>query len=58
MTLTPLEFIDERLKQFVRSHHRDLVRVIKLKQQHLNADVTISHLSKQIVSFKLNTNQV
>lgn len=57
-TVPSLEFIDYRLSEFVRLHHRDLIRAIQLKKNQLTTHIAITRLSKQIASFKLTDEHV
>jgi len=57
-TLPSLEIIDQRLKEFVRLHHLDLLRTINYQIYKLNSNIHITKLSKQLSSFHLTTKQV
>jgi hypothetical protein len=57
-TLSSLEIIDKRLKEFVRLHHLDLLRTINYQICELNSNMHIKKLSKQLSSFRLTTKQV
>jgi len=57
-TLPSLEIIDQRLKEFVRLHHFDLLRTIHFQIYKLNSNIHITKLSKQLSSFHLTTKQV
>jgi hypothetical protein len=57
-TLSSLEIIDKRLKEFVRLHHLDLLRTINYQICELNSNIHIKKLSKQLSSFRLTTKQV
>jgi hypothetical protein len=56
--LSSLEIIDQRLKEFVRLHHLDLLRTINYQIYKLNTNIHIMRLSKQLSSFHLTTKQV
>jgi hypothetical protein len=59
MTLRPVqEIIDQRLKEFVRLHHFDLLRTINYQISKLNSNIHIKNLSKQLSSFHLTVKQV
>jgi hypothetical protein len=57
-TLFPLELIDQRLKEFVRLHHLDLLRTINYQKSKLNSKILINKFSKQLLTFHLTTKQV
>jgi hypothetical protein len=57
-TLLPLEIVDQRLKQFVRLHHRDLLRIVKYQVSKLNRNILIKKFSKQLSRFGLTVKQV
>jgi hypothetical protein len=57
-TLPRLEIIDQRLKEFVRLHHIDLLRTINYQIGKLNSNIHITKLSKQLASFRLTVKQV
>ncbi len=57
-TLHPLEIMDQRLKEFVRLHHLDLLRTINYQISKLNSNILIKKFSKQLSTFHLMTNQV
>jgi hypothetical protein len=57
-TLSPLEIIDKRLKEFVRLHHLDLLRIINYQTYKCNTNIHIMKLSKQLSSFHLTVKQV
>ena len=57
-TLLPLEIIDQRLKEFVRLHHLDLLRTINYQISKLNSNILIKKFSKQLSTFHLTTKQV
>ena len=46
LTLLPLNIIDQRLKEFVRLHHLDLLRTINYGIGKLNDTIHINRLSK------------
>jgi hypothetical protein len=58
LTLPSLEIIDQRLKEFVRLHHLDLLRTISYQLSQLNSLVLINKFSKQLSTFQLTTKQV
>ena len=53
-----LEIIDQKLKEFVRLHHLDLLRTINYQINKLNSNLHIKNLSKQLLSFNLTMKQV
>ena len=53
-----LEIIDQKLKEFVRLHHLDLLRTINYQINKLNSNIHIKSLSKQLLSFNLTMRQV
>ncbi len=53
-----LEIVDQRLKEFVRLHHLDLLRTINYQICKLNTNIHIKKLSKQLSSYHLTTEQV
>jgi hypothetical protein len=57
-TLPPLEIIDQRLKEFVRLHHLDLLRTINYQIFKLNSNILIKKFSKQLSTFRLTAKQV
>ncbi len=57
-TLLPLEIVDQRLKQFVRLHHRDLLRTVKYQVSKLNRKILIKKFSKQLSRLGLTVKQV
>ncbi len=57
-TLSTLEIIDPKLKEFVRLHHFDLSRTINYQICKLNSNIHITKLSKQLSSFHLTTQQI
>ena len=58
IALPSLEFIDERLKKFVRLHHLDLLRACSYQKSKLNTQILIQQFSKQLSKFHLTTKQV
>jgi hypothetical protein len=56
--LSSLEILDQRLKEFVRLHHLDLLRKINYQVNKLNNNIQIKNLSKQLSSFRLTMKQV
>jgi hypothetical protein len=58
-TLLPLEIItDQRLKQFVRLRHRDLLRTVNYRVFILKRNVLIKKFLKQLSRFDLTAKQV
>jgi len=57
-TLFPLDIIDQRLKEFIRLHHLDLLRTIKHQIGKLNDTINIDRFSKQLLVFHLTPEQV
>ncbi len=57
-TLHPLEIIDQRLKEFVRLHHLDLLRAVNYQIYKLNSNTLIKKFSKQLSTFRLTPKQV
>jgi hypothetical protein len=57
-TLHPLEIIDQRLKEFFRLHHLDLLRTINYQISKLNSNILIKEFSKQLSAFRLIAKQV
>jgi hypothetical protein len=57
-TLHALEIIDQKLKEFVRLHHLDLLRTINYQISKLNGNILIKKFSKQLSTFRLTTKQV
>jgi hypothetical protein len=57
-TLHPLEIIDQKLKEFVRLHHLDLLRTINYQISKLNSNILIKKFSKQLSTFRLTAKQV
>ena len=57
-TLPPLEIIDQRLKEFVRLHHLDLLRAINYETSKLNSNILIKEFSKQLSTYHLTAKQV
>ena len=57
-TLPPLEIIDQRLKEFVRLHHLDLLRAINYETSKLNSNILIKEFSKQLSTYRLTAKQV
>lgn len=53
-----LEIVDQRLKEFVRLHHLDLLRTINCQIGKLNTNIDIKKLSKQLFALCLTTKQV
>jgi len=53
-----LEIVDQRLKEFVRLHHLDLLRTINYQICKLNFNIHIKKLSKQLSSYHLTIEQV
>ncbi len=56
--LPPLEIIDQRLKEFVRLHHLDLLRTINYQKSKLNTDILIKKFTKQLSAYCLTAKQV
>jgi hypothetical protein len=56
--LSSLEILDQRLKEFVRLHHLDLLRTINYQVNKLNHNIHMKNLSKQLSSFHLTMKQV
>ncbi len=56
--LPPLEIIDQRLKEFVRLHHLDLLRTINYQIFKLNSNILATKFSKQLSTFRLTAKQV
>jgi hypothetical protein len=57
-SLSSLEIIDQRLNEFVRLHHLNLLRTINNQIYKLNTNIHIARLFKQLSSFHLTTTQV
>ncbi len=57
-TLPSLEIIDQRLKEFVRLNHFDLLRTVNYQIYKLNSNIHITKLCKQLSSFHLTKKQV
>jgi hypothetical protein len=57
-TLSPLKMIDQRLKEFVRLHHLDLLRTVNYQLSKLNSNILITKFSKQLSTFHLTAKQV
>ncbi len=57
-TLTSLEIIDQKLKEFVRLHHLDLLRTVNYQISKLNTMILIKTFSKQISTYHLTNKQV
>ena len=57
-TLSALEIIDQRLKEFVRLHHIDLLRTISYQLNKLKDNIYEKELSKQLASYCLTIEQV
>jgi hypothetical protein len=57
-TLPSLEIIDQKLKEFVRSHHLDLLRTINYQIFKLHSNIPIKKFSKQLSTFRLTAKQV
>jgi hypothetical protein len=57
-TLPPLKIIDQKLKEFVRLHHLDLLRTINYQISKLNSNILIKKFSKQLSTFRLTAKQV
>ncbi len=57
-TLPPLEIIDQRLREFVRLHHLDLLRTVNYQISVLNSNILIKKFSKQLSKFHLTEKQV
>ncbi len=57
-TLPPLEIIDQRLKEFVRLHHLDLLQIFNYQISKLNSNILIKKFSKQLSTFRLTAKQV
>jgi hypothetical protein len=58
LTLVSLDVIDQKLKEFVRLHHLDLLRTINYLVAQLNSKIHINKLLKQLSLFHLTTKQV
>ena len=58
ITLSPLEIIDERLKEFVRLHHIDLVRTINYQVTKLKDNISEKQLFEQLSYYYLTMEQV
>lgn len=57
-TLSPLDIIDGRLKEFVRLHHLDLVRAIRYRIHQFKADIHEKQLGKELSYYFPNDAQV
>ena len=57
-TLHSLEMIDQRLKDFVRLHHIDLVRIVNYQKNKLKDIIYEKRLFNQISSYHLTEVQV
>ncbi len=57
-TLHPLEIIDQRLREFVRLHHLDLLRTVNHQISVLNSNILIKKFSRQLSTFHLTPKQV
>jgi hypothetical protein len=57
-TLPTLKIMDQRLKEFVRLHHLDLLRTINYQISKLNSNILIKKFSKQLSTFRLTEKQV
>jgi hypothetical protein len=57
-SLSPLQIIDQRLKEFVRLHHIDLLRTIKYQVNKLKDNIYEKELLKQLSNYNLTTEQV
>ncbi len=57
-TLLHLATIDQRLKEFVRLHHLDLLRTTNYQISKLNTMILIKTFSKQLSTFHLTKKQV
>ena len=58
ITLSSSEIIDERLKEFVRLHHIDLLRTINYQVTKLKDKIYEKELFKQLSYYYLTTKQV
>ena len=54
----PIEFLDQRLKEFVRLHHIDLMRTINYQINRFKDIIHDQQLFQQVSSFHLTTEQV
>ena len=57
-TLPTVEMIDERLKEFVRLHHLDLIRAINYQINKLKDIIYEKQLLKQLSHYYLTTEDV
>ena len=57
-TLPPLEIVGQRLKEFVRLQHLDLLRAINYQTSKLNSNILIKEFSKQLSTYRLTAKQV
>jgi hypothetical protein len=57
-TLSSLEIIDQRLKEFVRLHHISLLKTISYQLNKLKDNIYEKQLSKQLACYCLTTEQV
>ena len=58
ITLSSLEVIDERLKEYVRLHHIDLLRTINYQVTKLKDNIHGKQLFNQLSYYYLTTEQV
>jgi hypothetical protein len=58
LPLSPLEIIDQRLKEFVRSHHIDLIRTINYQVNKVKDNIYEKQLFKQLSCYYLTTEQI
>jgi hypothetical protein len=57
-TLSTLEVIDHRLKEFVRLHHIDILRIINYQVNKLKGNIYEKQIFKQLSSYYLTAEQV
>jgi hypothetical protein len=57
-TLSTLEVIDQRLKEFVRLHHIDMLRIISYQVNKLKGNIYEKQIFKQLSSYYLTAEQV
>lgn len=57
-TLSSLEVIDSRLKDFVHLHHIDLIRTVRYHMNQLKDDIHEKELFKQLSYYYLKADQV
>jgi hypothetical protein len=57
-TLSTLEVIDQRLKEFVRLHHIDMLKIISYQVNKLKGNIYEKQIFKQLSSYYLTAEQV